>query len=610
MALLDNHSSIGSNDSSVDSIEKDLFEIKQYVDGLSLFIGKCVTPMTVSIQGDWGSGKTSIMNMVRESLADNVIPIWFNTWQYSQFNLGEDLPLSLLGRLLKELKPEQKASARAYDTFKLTYKAMKKAGRIALNQIAGKEALEVLDALASSFVEGNDDSANAIDNLKSAFQECVDNTIKRDGKDRVVIFIDDLDRLNPVKAVELLEVLKIFLDCEHCVFVLAIDYSVVSSGVKEKYGDLIGTDKGRRFFDKIIQVPFKMPVAHYQVRNFIIGMFRQIDSSFREDEADTYVDLIQHSVGCNPRTMKRLFNAYLLLMCIGKNVSITDKIEDPAEGPWYKKLLFATLCCQHAYEELYNFIVRNKSDILQAGILEELKNPASYRSNSSEEADSDDSEEAQGEILAELQTVFRNASDELISRMAEFMELFIAALDRSGDNMLDEEKEIAALEEILSISAITTTGNDEEVEGRTTKWGSQILTGVEDLEMGNLDDEKKREIAEILQTAGEGVQVLFLRGKLSHIVAKGPGGKTFADVYGAKKGYSVVVYAPVANLFTNKKRMPVIVEWVEAHGFDINKLKKSSHPNRLTVKILNEEDEASLKELLGYIYTAWGKYTK
>ena len=40
------------------------------------------------------------------------------------------------------------------------YKAMKKAGRIALNQIAGKEALEVLDALASSFVEGNDDSAS------------------------------------------------------------------------------------------------------------------------------------------------------------------------------------------------------------------------------------------------------------------------------------------------------------------------------------------------------------------------------------------------------------------------------------------------------------------
>ena len=609
MAFWDKHTSIGSNDSSVDSIERDLFEIKQYVDGLSLFIGKCVTPMTVSIQGDWGSGKTSIMNMVRESLGENVIPIWFNTWQYSQFNLGEDLPLSLLGRLIKELKPSQVKSAKIYDTFKMTYKAMKKVGRIAVNQVAGKEALEVLDTLASSFVDGNDDVANAVDNLKSAFQECVNNTIKQEGKDRVVIFIDDLDRLNPVKAVELLEVLKIFLDCERCVFVLAIDYAVVSSGVKEKYGDLIGTDKGKRFFDKIIQVPFKMPVAHYQVKNFIIGMFRQVDIAFQEEnEADIYVDLIQHSVGCNPRTMKRLFNAYLLLMCIGRNVNITAKIEDPEEGPWYRKLLFATLCCQHAYEELYNFIVRNRSDILQAGILEALKNPASYRTVGRGDIGSDEAEDdVQDEMLFELQEKFKNAPDDLVSRMAEFMELFIAVIDKSGDNMLDEDKEIAALEEILSISAITTTGN-EEVEERTTSRGSQILTSVEDLDMGSLDDEKKEEIAKALQTLGEDIQIMFLKGKLSHIAAKEPGGKTIADVYGSKKGYRVDVYAPVPDLFTDKRRMPEVVEWTEVNGFDQKKLKKSSHKNRISVKVVNAEDEASLKQLLGYVYSAWNKY--
>ena len=603
MSFWDKHSSIGSNDSSVDSIEKDLFEITQYVNGLSLFIGKCVTPMTVSIQGDWGSGKTSIMNMVKESLGDNVIPIWFNTWQYSQFNLGEDLPLSLLGRLLKELKPEQKTSARAYDTFKQTYKAMKKVGRIALNQIAGKEALEALDALASSFVEGNDDSANAIDNLKNAFQECVDNTIRRDGKDRVVIFIDDLDRLNPVKAVELLEVLKIFLDCEHCVFVLAIDYAVVSSGVKEKYGDLIGTDKGRRFFDKIIQVPFKMPVAHYQVKNFVVEMLQQADITLKENEADDYVNLIQHSVGCNPRTMKRLFNAYLLLMCIGKNVNMTARIEDPEEGPWYRKMLFAILCCQHSYEDLYNYIVRNKSDILRADILEELKNPDSYRPNGNEEE-----KDEQDEILAEIQEKFKSTPDDMIARMAEFMELFIGIIDRSGDKLLDQEKEIAAFEEILSISAITTTGN-EEVEERMTSRGSKILSGVDDLDMGNLDNEKKSEIAENLKLLGEDVHVLFVKGKLSHIVGKKlPGEKTFADVYGSKNGYRVDVYVPDPRLFTDGRMMPEIVDWTEAHGFDQKKLKKSSHKNRISVKVVNSEDETSLQQLLGYIHTAWNRY--
>lgn len=66
--------------------ETDLFNITKYIDGLTLFISKCDTPMTVAIQGYWGTGKTSIMNLVyrnlRESFPkDNLF--WFNTWQFS-----------------------------------------------------------------------------------------------------------------------------------------------------------------------------------------------------------------------------------------------------------------------------------------------------------------------------------------------------------------------------------------------------------------------------------------------------------------------------------------------------------------------------------------------
>ena len=48
--------------------------------------------------------------------------------------------------------------------------------------------------------------------------------------------MDDLDRLEHRKAVELLEVLKLFFDVEGCVFILAIDYDVVVKGVTAKYG--------------------------------------------------------------------------------------------------------------------------------------------------------------------------------------------------------------------------------------------------------------------------------------------------------------------------------------------------------------------------------------
>ena len=124
---------IGSNDSSVERLDGDLFEISQYVAGLTKFVRSCVTPMTISIQGDWGSGKTSMMSMVKEQLGDSVIPVWFNTWQYSQFNMSDDLAISFLGRLIKSLQVEQPATSTALNkTFALAYKAIKKAGRIAV----------------------------------------------------------------------------------------------------------------------------------------------------------------------------------------------------------------------------------------------------------------------------------------------------------------------------------------------------------------------------------------------------------------------------------------------------------------------------------------------
>ena len=50
---------------------KDEFMIDEYILGLSNFITGCETPLTLAIQGDWGTGKTSIMYQVEEKLKKN-----------------------------------------------------------------------------------------------------------------------------------------------------------------------------------------------------------------------------------------------------------------------------------------------------------------------------------------------------------------------------------------------------------------------------------------------------------------------------------------------------------------------------------------------------------
>lgn len=85
-----------------------------------------------------------------------------------------------------------------------------------------------------------------------------------------MFFIDDLDRINPENAVQILELLKNMFEVNNCIFVLAIDYDVVVKGLKAKFGSNTGDDDRafRSFFDKIIQMPFSMPVGAYDITAF------------------------------------------------------------------------------------------------------------------------------------------------------------------------------------------------------------------------------------------------------------------------------------------------------------------------------------------------------
>ena len=64
----------------------DQLGIDAYKKGLTNFINTAQTPLTIAIQGEWGSGKTSLMNSVKHDLCDsseNFKAIWVNTWEYS-----------------------------------------------------------------------------------------------------------------------------------------------------------------------------------------------------------------------------------------------------------------------------------------------------------------------------------------------------------------------------------------------------------------------------------------------------------------------------------------------------------------------------------------------
>lgn len=76
-----------------EAAEEDLFKITDYIGGLADFIQKCNTPMTISIQGSWGTGKTSIMNIIKINLKKR-LPL-----RFTQFGLIHGSFLNLIWKM-------------------------------------------------------------------------------------------------------------------------------------------------------------------------------------------------------------------------------------------------------------------------------------------------------------------------------------------------------------------------------------------------------------------------------------------------------------------------------------------------------------------------------
>ncbi|MDY6313877.1 MAG: P-loop NTPase fold protein [Clostridia bacterium] len=364
---------LGNTDKPLTKKQNDLFGIAPYIDGLSKFILNTDTPMTISIQGDWGSGKTSMMNMIREQISDKVHSVWFNTWQFSQFEVTS----SMLHNLLTELDCGDEKLKRTIklfgETAKTAVSALAEIG--AGSGIIGDKVMGFLESRMS------DDPVDEIKNLKNKFQQAVNAKLEKVKKDRLVIFVDDLDRLQPQKAVEFLEVLKLFLDCENCIFILAVDYEIVTKGIKQKFGNDVDDTKGKSFFDKIIQLPFKIPVSQYDINQFVTKMLKNMGISVSDTK--DYIELIKLSAGCNPRSIKRLFNTYRLLaiMLLNKTKSITDDKTN--------LILFSVICMQSEYEKLYSYLV-SCSGTLDSEMLKEISEDVQIISDATDISDEDE----------------------------------------------------------------------------------------------------------------------------------------------------------------------------------------------------------------------------
>jgi len=381
--------------------------LSRYATALSDFIRDCETPITIGIQGDWGVGKTSLLNMVKGRLKDSYwgdreYPvIYFNTWKYAQLDQEDHLTVAMLNDIthaIQDLSSSPAVKDKASDI-------LKKVGGIALNlgnQVVKKQTgIDIQNGVQAA--QGNGKAMPAFLEVmelmveyKSQFEELVRIYMEdKDKRSRLVIMIDDLDRIRPARALDLLSSIKNFLDVPYCVFVLAVDYSVIQRGVKEKLGAAEQKQHGKSYFDKIIQVPFNMPVSSYHVDRYIMSLlgweqsgndgkykrneaYKQSSNgsdsppiyfhhhkTIEEDEAKEIENFARLTVGKNPRSIKRAVNYFSLLKRVfdengGKEKAAQRRL--PEGRRWqslYLEVLFGLSCFQLTYPEVFDLFVQN-----------------------------------------------------------------------------------------------------------------------------------------------------------------------------------------------------------------------------------------------------------
>lgn len=347
-------------DRPITNTDADCLGMNNYAQALATFIQSAQTPMTIALQGEWGSGKTSLMNNLRGILCydkdDKFLPVWINTWHYSLMKTPQEAVLDILCSIIRQI-------ADCNDAANLTER-IKAIGNLMRRfaTFGAKLALEKAGVNGDIMDELKGDSAkdSTINALKKEIQSLVNDVIDPHNEVKTpikgfIIFVDDLDRIDPALAVELLELLKNLFDIEGCVFVLAIDYDVVIKGLKPKFGEFTeaNSHEFRSFFDKIIQLPFTMPVATYAVDEFMKTSLCSIDffdeKEYDDDTSRQIADIIGNSIGSNPRSLKRLINTLSLISILtAKNEGVEGVNDHDA-----KLLKFAIVCIQIAYPGIY-----------------------------------------------------------------------------------------------------------------------------------------------------------------------------------------------------------------------------------------------------------------
>ncbi|WP_172838128.1 KAP family P-loop NTPase fold protein [Terriglobus roseus] len=329
---------------------RDYLSFERYTDPLIEILSdpNAETPFTVGIFGAWGSGKSSLLQMLDEKLEakdpKGFVRVHFNPWVYR----GEKNILIPLLHTLQDTLEEDVMHRFTESAKKIGDVLLRLGADVLLKRLtADSVSLEKLEKLEAKYLEHKGQVESQIRKLRLTLQAEADNIAAKGA--RLVFFVDDLDRCEPEEIINLLESIKLFLDLKNVFVVLAVDKEVIDRGIEVKYS-AFQFEKSRKlavgaeYIEKMVQLPLQLyPLHKKQILWFM--------NRFGPGEAvKPHLSLLESIVLPNPRKIKRILNI----------LAVSSHIADQTQGieNLDRSLLARLAVLQVQAGDLYSQIVR------------------------------------------------------------------------------------------------------------------------------------------------------------------------------------------------------------------------------------------------------------
>ena len=250
-----------------------------------------LTPSTIGVYGDWGSGKSSLMQMVEEKIKaehkEDACCIRFNGWLFEGY---EDAKTAFCGSILDALRTEKTIPAKVKTRItKLLKKVdgkkiLMKGGSVALDilltgglgsityltidaitnalkdKLSNATSDDIKEVLKGVLTENKNQSTSNRNDIK-IFQEEFKKILDESKIEHLVIFVDELDRCTPDTVLDIFAAMRLFLFVEKTSFIIGADSRLIDYAIKTRYQNIPGNDLdiSKEYLEKLVQYPVTIP---------------------------------------------------------------------------------------------------------------------------------------------------------------------------------------------------------------------------------------------------------------------------------------------------------------------------------------------------------------